>query len=307
MARLTSPAARSGELRYLRRDGNRMVRARRRRRTALRMTVMGLLWALAGFGSIVTLAFAERWATAPGHFPLSRIEVRGNERATEDEVRSLMADWLGKNLFVIPLPDVERKVREHPWIGSPGDGGTVRIQRRVPGTLVVTVGERKPGGLGLVGGVVWLLDEKGMPIDRFGPRYADCDFPIIKGLDSIRKDPKALTSALAAGVAVTRTLAAEQPAFYAQVSEVDVGDPAMIVLRLDGESYDLRISREGYLKNLENYFAVRGQIQDDDAGGIDYVDLRWQDRIAVMPAASTTKPAGDGTGRHAVHEQGGGR
>src|SRR5262245_50040987 len=122
MTHRTSSAARSSELRYLRRDGNRMVRARRRRRTALRMTVLALLWMLAGLGSIVTFAFAERWATAPGQFPVNRIEVRGNTRATEDEIRGLVADWLGRNLFVVTLPDVERKVREHPWIGGPGDG-----------------------------------------------------------------------------------------------------------------------------------------------------------------------------------------
>src|SRR5678815_3742611 len=211
--------AQKNELRYLRRDGNRMVRARRRRRTAARMTVMTLLWVAAAFCAMVAFAFAQRWTTSPAHFRLAEVTVRGNHEASEAEIRQLAQDWMGKNIFVITLPDVEKKVREHPWIGA---GGTVRIQRRLPGTLVITVGERQAAGLALVGPVVWLIDGNGMPIDRFGPRYSNYDFPIIKGLDGLKADAAAapagkgaarLADALATGVAVTHALAEKEPAF----------------------------------------------------------------------------------------------
>ena len=272
------------ELRYLRRDGNRMVRARRRRRTALRVSLTGLLWAALAIGGVAAFAAAGRLATSPNRFRLSQVIVRGNQEAGEEEIRKLAQDWMGRNLLVITLTDVEKKIREHPWIG---EGGSVRIARRLPGTLVITVGERKATGLALLGGVVWLLDGRGMPIDRHGPRYADCDFPIIKGLDAVRARPEQLRAALAEGVAVTRALTERQPGFVSQVSEIDVSEPDMIVLRLDDESYDLRLSRQEYMKNLENYFALRDQFKGDD-GAIDYVDLRWQDRIAVMPAVATS-------------------
>lgn len=299
--------AHRGEPRYLRRDGNRMVRARRRRRTALRMTLMALLWVAAGLGAIAAYAASERWATDPRHFQLRQVIVRGNHEASEDEVHHLTQDWIGKNIFVITLADVERKVREHPWIGR---SGLVRIQRRLPGSLVISVGERKAAGLALVDGVVWLVDVNGLPIDRYSPRYAAYDFPIIKGLDALRAGAGAgraaearLKDALAAGVSVTRALAEGEPAFYEEVSEIDVSEPDMIVVRLEDASYDLRLSRENYLKNLESYFSVRDQLGADESS-IDYVDLRWQDRIAVMPAAT---PA-DGTraGEHAHKRQGNG-
>ncbi|HZI94638.1 MAG TPA: FtsQ-type POTRA domain-containing protein, partial [Patescibacteria group bacterium] len=107
--------AQKNELRYLRRDGNRMVRARRRRRTAARMTVMTLLWVAAAFCAMVAFAFAQRWTTSPAHFRLAEVTVRGNHEASEAEIRQLAQDWMGKNIFVITLPDVEKKVREHPW------------------------------------------------------------------------------------------------------------------------------------------------------------------------------------------------
>ena len=202
---------------------------------------------------------------------------------------------MGRNILTIALSEIEKKVREHPWIGA---SGGVKVQRRLPGGLVITVRERAAAGCALAGGVVYLLDEKGLPIDRYGPRHAHYDFPIIKGLDGLRaavgKTSGAearLRAALVAGVDVTRTLAAREPAFYQQVSEIDMSDPDMVVLRLEGETYDLRLSREDCLRNLERYVALRNEM--NDAGGdIEYVDLRWRDRIAVMPAITVVDQNG---------------
>jgi len=276
---------RAAQLRYLRRDGNRRVRAKRRRRTALRLTVVSLLWVAAALGALAAYAAAGRWSTSPQRFRLAQVLVRGNREATQAEFETLLAGVMGHNLFVIDLTDVEQQVRRHPWIG---ESGSVRIARRLPGTLVLTLGERQAAGMALMDGAVWLLDVRGMPIDRFGPRYAKYDFPIIKGLDALRGQPVPLAAALADGVEVTRALTERQPAFAASVSEIDVSEPNMIVLRLDGETYDLRLSRRSCLKNLENYFALRDQITGDDGGAIEYVDLRWEDRIAVMPAVTAS-------------------
>ena len=283
------------ELKYLRREGNRLVRSRRRRRTAFRISALMVMWT-----AIVAVAagagvFALKLAWSPGRFQLTQVLVKGTREAGEDEVRDLVREWMGRNILTIALSEIEKKVREHPWIGA---SGGVKVQRRLPGGLVITVRERAAAGCALAGGVVYLLDEKGLPIDRYGPRHAHYDFPIIKGLDGLRaavgKTSGAearLRAALVAGVDVTRTLAAREPAFYQQVSEIDMSDPDMVVLRLEGETYDLRLSREDCLRNLERYVALRNEM--NDAGGdIEYVDLRWRDRIAVMPAITVVDQNG---------------
>lgn len=287
---------RGDELKYLRREGNRMVRAKRRRRTAARLSLVVLMWGAGVALLLFTLVLGARWAISPGHFGLSTITIKGASEAIDSEIQGLIEPWRGENLLTLDLDAVERKLRTHPWIGS---SGSVRLQRRLPGSLAVTLDERKAGGLALLDGVVWLLDSNGMPLDRYGPRYARHDFPIIKGLDGLktratRTDTKAagrLAQALAAGVAATRTLAAGAPDFYAEISEIDVSDPTMIVLRLDSAEYDLRLSTEDCLKNLDNYFAIRDRIKSPDGGPIEYVDLRWKDRVAVMPASTQVERA----------------
>lgn len=292
---------RGDELKYLRREGNRLVRARRRRRTAARATLQAFGWAGAAAVLGLCVLMGARWAGGSGNFRLATVTVRGTSEAIETEIQDLLKDRMGQNILTLDLDEVEKQVRRHPWIGS---AGSVRVQRRLPDAVVIAVSERTAGGLALMGGTLWLLDVNGMPIDRFGPRYARYDFPIIKGLDAMRPAVASgasagteaanarLSQALARGVSVTRVMAEKEPAFYAEVSEIDVSDPGMVVLRLEDEEYDLRLSPEDLLRNLDNYFAIRDRIKsDEEDGGIEYVDLRWKDRVAVMPALTPARSA----------------
>ncbi|MGH9867277.1 MAG: cell division protein FtsQ/DivIB [Candidatus Polarisedimenticolia bacterium] len=277
------PAARP-DLRYLRREGNRKVRARRRRRTAARWVVMSVALA-AGLAALVAAGGAAvRWSLGPGHFRLENVVVRGTREAREDEVRELVAEWSGRNLLTIALPEVEKRVRRHPWVGA---GGGVRIERKLPSSLIITVGERTAGGLALLDGVVWLLDERGLPIDRYGPRYARYDFPLVKGLDGLRAEggEERLRHALADGARVSAELAAKAPSLWKEISEIDVAREHEVVLRLEGTEHDVRLSADEPLLNLPGYLALRDEIGGDGEEAIEYVDLRWRDRIAVMPAA----------------------
>lgn len=278
------------DVRYLRRAGNRKVRAARRRRTALRWTLLSVAMGAGACAAVVALAAGARWTMGPGRFPLKNVVVRGQQHATTDEIRDLTAAWMGRNLMTLDMPAIERKVREHPWVGA---SGRVRIDRRLPSSILVTLGERTAGGLALLDGVVWVLDDRGLPIDRFGPRYADLDFPLVKGLDALRAsgDRERFTAALAAGVSVSRRLAEGSPDLWEEVSEIDVSREHEIALRLEGLDHDVILSSEDPLRNLDSYLALRDRIGGrEDA--IDYVDLRWRDRIAVMPAARNTTQDG---------------
>jgi cell division septal protein FtsQ len=277
----------------MRRRGNRRVRAQRRRRSALRVALIAVLWSGAAITLSTAAVLGARWAARPGNFALETITIRGIHEAREAELLDLMREWKGRNLFNISLKAVEGNLREHPWVGSTG---IVRIRRSLPDGLVVTVRERTAAGLALVGGFVVLLDEHGAPIETFGPRHAAYDFPIITGVDRLVEGAKTgdrsrLREALLTGVSVTRTLAQRRPTLYDRISEINISDPSMVVLRLEDEAYDLRLSPEDCLRNLDNYFALKKRL-DDAAGSIHYVDLRWQDRITVSPAAAMVQDDG---------------
>ncbi len=287
-------------LRYLRRRGNRRVRNQRRRRSALRAFLVVLLWAGAAAGVAAGAVASVRWATDPGRFRLDAVEIRGLVEGREEEILALTEPWMGVNLLTIPLPEVEAAIRKHAWIG---DRGSVRIQRRLPRRILVTVRERQAAGIALVDGHPVLVDDHGAPIDRLTPRYAHYDFPIIRGtgplIHAARRGRGAdLREGLRAGVEVTRVLAGKVPAFYARVATIDVSDPGMVTLLLEDADYELRLSREDTLRNLDHYFALRPRLETAE-GAISYVDLRWRDRVTVWPASALIEENG---GRHASQE-----
>jgi cell division septal protein FtsQ len=281
-------------LRYMRRRGNRRVRARRFRRSAARMTALASLAAAAVVALFIAGVLAVRWVKSPENMRLTRLEIQGLHEGREEEIRDLVAPWMGRNLMTIDLTELEESVRRHPWIGA---AGQVRIQRRFPDGLRITLREREAAGLALVNGAVVLVDPQGGPIDRLGPRYAAYDFPIIKGLDGLVRAARdgdtaaRLSEALRKGVEVSAAIASNEPAFYAQISEIDMSDPGMVGLVLEGESYTLRLSREDCLRNLHNYFALRPELASAN-GDVAYVDLRWENRVAVSPASALIEEDG---------------
>ena len=50
-----------------------------------------------------------------------------------------------------------------------------------------SIAEREPIGIGRIDGELYLVDERGVVIDEYGPQYADLDLPIIDGLAAGRR------------------------------------------------------------------------------------------------------------------------
>ena len=55
-------------------------------------------------------------------------------------------------------------------------------------------------------------------------------------------------------------------------------------MRLNDGGPPIRVSPDAFALNLDNYLALRNYIASN-YGDVDYVDLRWRDRISILPAA----------------------
>jgi hypothetical protein len=56
------------------------------------------------------------------------------------------------------------------------------LRRSLPSTVEVVIAERTPIGVGRMNGEMYLIDERGVAIDAYGPQYSDFDLPIVDGL-----------------------------------------------------------------------------------------------------------------------------
>ena len=208
---------------------------------------------------------------------ITRIDVSGNSRMSRGEVVALLDGLRGTNMIAVDLESWREKLLRSPWVAD------AAIRRLLPGTVAVAISERQPMGIGRVGDDLYLIDDRGGIIDQFGPNYAELDLPIINGLAAAPRDNGPLIDEARAELAV-RVLASLQgrPDLARRVSEIDVSDVRDAVLLLKGDTALVRVGSEQFAERLQSYLdlapALRARIN-----AIDYVDLRFDERVYVRP------------------------
>ena len=264
-----------GELdqRYWRRRANRRVRKARRARTLYRWSVIVLVNGLVAAVLLFAGARAFRHLTTSSYFAVERIELLGSERTSAARIRAAVTPYIGRNLLELNLYEIERIVRHDPWVRR------ALVRRVLPNMLRITLSERRPCAVALIGGVAHLVDDTGYVIGPTGPGRAD-DLPVLSGLAGLERGE--LVAALTRGVALLRQLANTSRRFTLEISEFDLSRRDRVTVRTVAPGPRILLDPQRIDRNVEQYLALRGEIEIR-VGAADYVDLRWKDRIAVMP------------------------
>ena len=211
---------------------------------------------------------------------VDRIVVRGTERLSIGEVLSVLSGLRGENIVRTDLSAWRLRLLSSPWVRD------AALRRLLPSTVEVVVSERQPVGIARIDGRLYLVDERAVVIDEYGPQYADFDLPIIDGLAPPSAPAGAPADAARADLAA-RLIASlgSRPEIARRVSQVDVRDPHNAAVILSGDPAVLYVGEDRFLPRLQSYLdlaaALRERVQQ-----IDYVDLRFDDRIYVRPVGA---------------------
>ena len=217
---------------------------------------------------------------------VDRILVSGNERLSRGDVIAILSRLRGQSLLFTDLDVWRRRLMASPWVRD------AALRRSLPSTVEVAVLERQPMGVGRINGELYLVDERGVVIDRFGPQYADFDLPVIDGLAAATPSaephaaPAMMTDETRADLAARVIVALKSNAGVARrLSQVDVSDPHNAAVILNGDPAVIELGEEQFLPRLESYLGLASALRARVAE-IDYVDLRFEDRIYVRPASA---------------------
>jgi cell division septal protein FtsQ len=240
---------------------------------------------------------AAQLVYASDFFRVSRVTVGGNARISTGEVQAMVRELRGTNILTADLDHWRDKLLESPWVAE------VSLRRVLPATVDVYVSEREAFGLGRAGDMLYLVAADGTVLDEFGPRYAAFDLPIVDGLftrpaparrgrasraaaDSpIRVDPAraALAARVIDAVKGSRVL-------EARLSQIDVSNAHDAVVLLDNDPALLHIGEERFRERLQSYLeyadTLKARVPD-----IDYVDLRFEERVYVKPRGRADRTA----------------
>jgi cell division septal protein FtsQ len=211
-------------------------------------------------------------------FRVQRIVIHGNRRLSNGEVLALLDGLRGQSLLSVDLDHWRSAVLNSPWVAE------ALLRRTLPSTVDVSVQERSPLGIGRLDGALYLIDESGLVIDEYGPNYADLDLPIIDGLSTAPGD--ATPDAARAALARKLLDALRVRNMAARVSQIDVSDARNAVVLLDGDPTLIRLGDDHFVERLQSYVDLAPALRER-VSGIDYVDMRFDERVYVRPAPPT--------------------
>ncbi len=233
--------------------------------------------AYAGYQGVTLVAAASS-------LQIGHMTVRGHERLSTGEVLALVDGLRGQNILAVSLDDWRQKLLASPWVED------ATIRRVLPSTVEITVHERSPMGIGRIGMSMYLVDSKGVIIDEYGPSYADIDLPIIDGLAASPQDGGSIVDTARAEFAA-RVLASltTRPEIAQKVSQLDVANLHDAVAILDGDTVLLRLGDTDFVARLQQYLDLASALQERLNTTIEYVDLRFDERLYVRPAKQVVK------------------
>ena len=212
---------------------------------------------------------------------VGRIVVSGNVRLSSAEVQALAHGLYGRSILTADLDACRRRLLESPWVAD------AALRRVLPSTIEVRVVERQPIGISRLGNQLYLIDRSGTVIDEFGPRYREFDLPIVDGLVRTPKRGKPAIDAERAELAA-RVIdsVSTRKAIARRLSQIDVSDLHDVVVLLEGDSALLHLGEERFVERLQSYLEVASALRDR-VSDIDYVDLRFDDRVFVKPRGAS--------------------
>jgi cell division protein FtsQ len=240
-----------------------------------------LFRALLGYATLVlALSYgvyrASSVAAAAHVLRVERIVVRGNSRLSRGEVLAVLNGLRGESLVWTDLDRWRKRLMASPWVRD------AALRRSLPSTVEVVVSERQPIGIGRINGDTYLVDERGAVIDQYGPQYAELDLPIVDGLSASPDSGSMIDEARADLAARVIGAMKTEPQIARRLSQVDVTDLHNAAVILSGDHAVIQLGEDRFLPRLRAYLelapALRQRVTD-----IDYVDLRFDDRIYVRP------------------------
>jgi cell division protein FtsQ len=250
------------------------ARRQRRRRRLLRAAARaaGLGHALAAFAVAGSAALhAVRTASV---FAVTRVDVDGVERLSEADVVAAARIEPGESLLALDPDAVVDRVEALAGVRR------ARVTRHLPHRVVVTVEEREPYALVVVGGGLAWVDVDGRLV---GPerRPVPPPLPVLSGVEPPAAGPdQPVGDRLRAGLAILRAIQRAGGRLSGRISEVDLAGAGPVLYTREG--VEVRLPAEGWDEQLARFDGVLAELEDrGERAGL--VDLRYRDLVVIRP------------------------
>ncbi|HCZ32740.1 MAG TPA: hypothetical protein DHV93_04340 [Holophagaceae bacterium] len=214
---------------------------------------------------------------------IEQVNVSGCRGERQAEIQALAEGLvLGKPLFWVDAEDLRARIEAKRWVRS------LQIRKDPPDRLSLVLEERNPVLWLVRSNGVFLVSDDGILLDRVNQANLN-PIPVVV-------DPASQTDqGLARLVSVARALREKQQGFYERVTELRWSQKGPVAY-IEGLPAPIYLSRQDVTKNVPNFqgLFVDRLSQRPDLARLRYIDLRWDEEVAVGEPEDDPVPAKPG-------------
>ena len=217
------------------------------------------------------------WVVTADRFGLAEILVTPELGGRVDAawVRRALAPLMSRNLVLLPLDEVEARLKESSWVAA------VQLRKELPDRLHVGLRERRPVALLLAGDQLSWADQEGRPI---APLTSEAEREKARraGLLVVRFVHEDQAGGIAGALQVAGDIGRVEPDWAAKLERIEVLGEDDYRLYTEALPFPLLVASEGARDKGERLKHLLPQLLSR-YGGIAEVDLRFERRIVVEP------------------------
>jgi len=210
-------------------------------------------------------------------FVITHIAVDGNVHVTARRIIAESGIAEGRNIFRVGLAESASAIRRIPWVLD------ARVRRRLPDEIHIEVIERRPVAL-VLSREIYFMDPTGKVVAGFDAAEGlDVPFITARDLGPLKPGDTVRTNGIADALEIVRLMDTAGVADEIPISEINIDDPANIVLiaRQSGASIFFGSGdMDGKLWRLAKIAGAINQSERLDMADLEKVDLRFG---AIVP------------------------
>lgn len=202
-------------------------------------------------------------------FAVKKIEVACRRDFVGRDIRALLDSSKFGNLLLLDIRALQDRIESHRWVKE------ARLRKVFPSSLKVELTEREPVALLKIGGSFLMIDEEGVGLESLAARE-DVNLPLL--LDrSFFQNRYREKIALA-----RRCLSALTPEQRPELEALDLSENHCVSAFLRGLTTRFILGDERFSERLS---FIRSYLEEMEGqnGPLEYVDLRFDDRIIFKP------------------------
>lgn len=209
---------------------------------------------------------AYRLALGSPHFGLRHVELESS-RSSEPEVLEKAGVRLGDNLLELDVRAAEQRLLADPWNRS------VRVARKLPGTLRIQLVEREALALASLDGTLFLVEASGEPFKAWQGDDVE-DLPVLTGvtLDALAKDRAGAVARLATGLSVLSHYERLPVSQQHRAQEVNLSPDGSVVLTVGARGVSLHLGQGPWPKKMLMVAEVMRTFEKRELPGVVFLD-----------------------------------